>query len=97
MDALAWEMIIKPKFLDQPGHDPGIMEDARTRLDRFLPVLDKQLEGRDYVLGPLTVLDFLIGPRLDTGPGILGIDISGYKNIGAWLERLRAKPYWRDA
>jgi glutathione S-transferase len=97
LDALAWELIIKPKFLDQPGNDPGIMADARARLARFLPVLDKQLEGRDYVLGPLTVLDFLIGPRLDTAPGILDIDISGYKNIGAWLERLRAKPYWRDA
>ena len=23
--------------------------------------------------------------------------ISPYKNINAWLERLRAKPYWKDA
>jgi glutathione S-transferase len=97
IDALAWEILIKPKFLNQPGNDPGIMEDARARLARFLPVLDKQLAGRDYVIGKLTVLDFLIGPRLDTAPAILDIDISGYKNILAWLERLRAKPYWNDA
>ena len=28
MDALAWEMLIKPKVLNQPGNDPGIMSDA---------------------------------------------------------------------
>jgi len=97
MDALAWEMLIKPKVLNQPGFDPGIMADARARLDRFLPVLDKQIEGRDYVIGPLSVVDFLIAPRFDSAPAMLGIDISPYKNIDAWLARLRARPYWQDA
>jgi len=97
MDTLAWELVIKPNFLKQPGNDLGIMADARARLDRFLPVLDKQLEGRDFVVGDLSVVDFLIGPRLDTGPAFLKFDIGGYKNITAWLERLRAKPYWATA
>ncbi|MGB6907831.1 MAG: glutathione S-transferase family protein [Methyloceanibacter sp.] len=97
MDALAWEIFIKPKVLNQPGNDPAIMANAHARLDRFLPVLDQQLEGRDYILGPLTVVDFLAGPRLDTSPPALKFDISGYKNIAAWLQRLRAKPYWQDA
>jgi glutathione S-transferase len=97
IDALAWELLIKPKVLNQPGNDPGIIADARARLNRFLPVLDKQLAGRDYILGPLTVVDFLIGPRLDTAPGILKFDIGQYKNIEVWLERLRSKPYWQDA
>ena len=97
IDTLAWEMLIKPKVLNQPGFDPGIMADAHARLARFLPVLDKQLQGRDYVIGPLSVVDFLIGPRFDSAPALLGIDISPYKNIDAWLARLRARPYWQDA
>jgi glutathione S-transferase len=97
MDALAWEILIKPKVLNQPGNDPGIIADAHARLGRFLPVLDKQLEGRDYILGPLSVVDFLIGPRFDSAPAILNIDVSPYQNINAWHERLRAKPYWKDA
>jgi hypothetical protein len=28
---------------------------------------------------------------------LLGIDISPYQNIDAWLKRLRARPYWNDA
>jgi len=97
IDALAWEMLIKPKVLNQPGFDPGIMDDAHARLNRFLPVLDKQLADRDYIVGPLTVVDFLIGPRFDSAPALLDIDISPYKNIDAWLGRLHAKPYWKDA
>ena len=38
-----------------------------------------------------------IGPRFDNAPALLDIDISPYKNIDAWLGRLRAKPYWKDA
>jgi len=94
MEALFWERIIKPKVLKKDGNDPGIMADARARLARFLPVLDRQLEGREFVIGPLSIADFVIGARLDRGPDYLDIDLSPYKNIGAWLERLRAKPYW---
>lgn len=97
IDALAWELLIKPLVLKQPGSDPGIIADAHARLNRFLPVLDKQLEGRDYVVGPLTVVDFLIGPRLDTAPNMLKFDISQHANIGGWIERLRARPYWSTA
>ncbi len=31
VDALVWEMLIKPKVLNQPGNDPGIVADAHTR------------------------------------------------------------------
>jgi glutathione S-transferase len=97
IDSLAWELIIKPMVLKQPGNDLGIMAEAYARLNRFLPVLDRQLEGRDYVLGPLTVIDFAMGPRFDRAPDLLKFDITPYKNIGAWHARLGAKPYWQDA
>jgi glutathione S-transferase len=97
IDSLAWEILIKPKVLNQPGNDPAIIADGKARLARFLPVLNQQLEDRDYVLGKLTVVDFLIGPRLDTAPAVLGIDLTPYTNIEAWVERLRARPYWKEA
>ena len=97
IDMLAYEMIIKPMVMNQPGNDPGIMTEAYARLNRFLPVLDKQLEDRDYIVGPLSIVDFAIGPRFDRAPDLLKFDISPCKNIGAWLKRLHAKPYWQDA
>jgi glutathione S-transferase len=97
MDALTWELFIKPTVLRQPGNDPGIVADAHARLARFLPVLDRQLEGRDYVIGPLSVADFAIGPRFDRPPTLLKFDVAPYRNIAAWHARLRAKPYWSTA
>jgi glutathione S-transferase len=97
IDALAWELLIKPKVLNQPGNDPGIIADAHQRINRFLPVLDKQLEGRDYITGPLSIADFAIGPRFDRAPELLKFDIAPYRNIAAWRGRLHAKPYWSTA
>lgn len=96
IETLNWERIIKPFVLKQPGNDASIVADAQARLKRFLPVLDRQLDGRDFVVGPLSVADFLIAPRLDTPPAMLGFDTSGHANIEAWLARLRAKPYWQQ-
>jgi glutathione S-transferase len=97
IDALAWEQIIKPNFLGKPGNDPGIIADAKARLQRFLPVLDKQLEGRDFIVGRLSIADFAIGPRFDRAPDLLKFDVAPYRNIAAWRERLNAKPYWATA
>ena len=97
IDALVWELIIKPKVLKQPGNDPGIIADAHARIARFLPVLDRQLDGRDYIIGLLSIADFAIGARLDRSPELLKFDIAPYRNIAAWRERLRAKPYWSTA
>jgi glutathione S-transferase len=97
IDALLWERIIKPKVLNRPGNDPAILADAAARLSRFLPVLDRQLEARDYVIGPLSIADFAIAPRLERDPDRLAFDVASYRNIAAWLARLAAKPYWATA
>jgi len=97
IDAMFWETFIKPKILNQPGNDPGIIADAHARIGRFLPVLEKQLEGRDYIVGPISIVDFAIGPRLDRAPELLKIAMTPYPNILAWRERLRARPYWAGA
>src|SRR5262245_2525721 len=97
INALFWERIIKPKVLNRPGNDPGILADATARLSRFLPVLDRQLEGRDYVIGPLSIADFAMAPGLERGPDLLEFDVAPYRNIAAWLARLATKPYWATA
>jgi len=92
---LIWERRVKP-FLGKGGNDPAIIADAQASLDRFLPVLDRQLAGKDYVLGTLSIVDFAIAPVLDI-MSFVNVDLGPYANIAAWLERLRARPYWKDA
>ena len=35
--------------------------------------------------------------NMATAPALLKFNIAPYRNIAAWLKRLRAKPYWSTA
>jgi glutathione S-transferase len=93
---LALERRIKP-FLGQSGNDPNIVAEAEALLDRFLPVIDGQLADREHIVGKLSVVDYAAGPWLDIAPALLQVDLDRHSNLAAWLERLRVKPYWKDA
>jgi glutathione S-transferase len=53
----------------------------------LLKILDHQLEGREYVLGRLTVVDFSIASYLMTKLG-RQLDYSQTPNLAAWRERM---------
>lgn len=53
----------------------------------LLKILDKQLEGREYVIGRLTVVDFAIGAYLMTKLG-RKLDYSQTPHLAAWRERM---------
>jgi glutathione S-transferase len=89
------ERVIK-SLLGQPGNDPTILAAAQSELDRFLPILERQLGDNEYILGKLSVLDFAAAPTLDMAPA-LQIDLGHYANLTAWLGRMQSKPYWKEA
>lgn len=53
----------------------------------LLQILDRQLQGREFILGRLTVVDFAIAPYLMTKLG-RQLDYSACPNVAAWLERM---------
>lgn len=64
---------------------------ARAGYLGSLGILDAQLAGRDYVAGAFSVADIALGSLTALSFG-LGLDLSGQKNLLAWLRRLRARP-----
>ncbi len=96
IELLIYEHILKP-FFGKPGNDPSIIAEAHDQLGRFLPVLEKQLAGKEYVMGELSVVDFAIAPLLELSQRRLNVDLGKYRGITAWLGRLQAKPYWKTA
>ena len=56
-------------------------------LEDLTGMLDAQLEGKDYLLGDLSVVDFAIGAFLMT-KATRNLDYTALPNLGAWLERL---------
>ncbi len=91
---LVVEKLVKP-FLNKGGNDEVIIAEANTQLARYLPVLDHEVGDRKYLLGEQSVFDFDVAPWLETAPG-LGVDLAPYANLRAWLERMQAKPYWKE-
>jgi glutathione S-transferase len=53
----------------------------------LLKILDRQLQGKDYVLGRLTVVDFAIAAYLMTKLG-RQLDYSACPNVAAWVKRM---------
>jgi glutathione S-transferase len=95
LDILLRERRIKA-FIGQQGNDPSLIAEAESQLARFLKVLDEQLAKNEWVVGPLTVVDFAMGAQLDMA-GLVEVDTKTYENITTWLKRLQSKPYWATA
>jgi glutathione S-transferase len=95
LNQLLMERMIKP-FMGQPGNDPTILGEAQSALDRFLPILERQLADKEYILGKLGIVDFAAAPMLDMAPAVQ-LDLGRYANLTAWLGRMQGKAYWKDA
>lgn len=61
-------------------------KDAQKDIDMHLGLLNTQLEGKDYVLGDLSLVDFAISPYL-LGRHGQAIDYTNFPNVRAWLDR----------
>jgi len=64
-------------------------DDPEQAAEDFVPYLDLlegQLEGRDFLCGDLTVVDFAVSPYTMSKMG-RKVDYSGHPNVAAWRER----------
>jgi len=73
--------------------DQSILERGRKRMPEVLAVLDRQLEGRDYLVGDFSIADCACAPWLEVAPS-LEIDLTPYANVSGWLARMQARPSW---
>lgn len=58
-----------------------------SKLEPLLKILEQQLQGREYILGKLSVVDFAIAAYLMTKMG-RQLDYSDCPNLAAWRERM---------
>lgn len=86
----AIEPLIMKKFGD--GLETEITKQAPTEIAKRFAILDKALEGKEYlVAGRFTVADINVATAVGSHAW-LDLDISSFKNIGAWLARVEGRP-----
>ncbi len=76
--------------------DPRPRTRYYTEANRLLGVLDRQLQGRDWITGDYSIADMAVGPWLRTvrvnyeAEAETGMD--GFANVQAYLDRFLARP-----
>ncbi len=81
----------------KPAADPAVLAFLKGRIEGNLGIVDKRLATRPFMLGERpTIADLSLVAYLYYPADEFGFDIaSQYKNVGAWLERIKALPGWK--
>jgi glutathione S-transferase len=81
----------------KPRGEPAVLEFLKGRIMNSLAILDNRLASRPFVLGARpTITDISLVAYMYYPVEEFGFDIAGtHKNIGAWLERIKALPGWK--
>lgn len=83
------------KFAGAQIEDPRPRERYRNEAIRLLAVVDKQLEGQDWIVGEYSIADMAIAPWLNALEFYGTKDVVGYSdltNVPAYVERFFDRP-----
>jgi glutathione S-transferase len=72
--------------------DKNAIQQARAKITECFDRLEKELEGREYLAGPFSLADIAFVPNIDTLDRIQVQVDPKYKNVLAWIARLKARP-----
>jgi glutathione S-transferase len=90
----AFEKLFKKIFMKQEA-DPAALAAAEKAFHLYAPVLNAQLEGKDFILGKLTLADFSVGGCFSFAEPS-GLPWGDYTHIRAWWARLSEVPAWKS-
>ena len=83
-------------FAGKEIEDPRPRERYYNEAKRLLGVMDRQLEGRDWIAGDYSIADVALCPWLRTLRDFYGareeVGFDGFRNVSAWLDRFLARP-----
>jgi len=92
---LVFQRMLKPMFgMGEP--DAAKIEEALTNIQRYGAVLNKQLEGKSYVVGSsLTLADLTLASTLMYAKQV-DVPLAVFPNIQAWFGRISELDAWKQ-
>lgn len=95
MQAVAFERVGKKAF----GMGEGVEEIALAKLketEGFLPVVEKALAGKQWLVDTLSLADFAVATTFSLRKPS-GISLDAFPHTRSWIERVEALPSWNQA
>ena len=90
--------IFMEKFMKPAGQaNEGVVKENMVKLDGVLRVLEKELEGKDYLAGEFSVGDIGFAVQLPRAESMLGLKLGGYPRVQAWLKRVTVRPTYQKS
>lgn len=84
-------------FYPEEKRKPELVAEAKAVLPGALKVLDNALAGKQYLVGnQFTVSDINVSTVLLLVDIHKHIGVDGYSNILGWLDRVSARPAWKN-
>jgi GST-like protein len=96
---LVWQVSGLGPALGQAGHfrtyaaekQPYPIARYEGEVKRLFGVLDRRLDGRDYVAGDYSIADMACFPWVWSAPRITGEDFAEFPHLSAWRTRVAAR------
>lgn len=95
MQAVAFERVVKARW-GLGAADEATVAAKLAEVERFLPVLERGLDGKDWLAGSLTLADFAVASTFPLRVPA-GISLATVPNVQRWIERVEALGSWQRA
>jgi len=95
MQLVAFQRVFKPKFGMGPT-DEAVVKEKLAEVERYLPILDKGLAGKDWLAGRLSLADFAVASTFNFRKAAQ-ISLQAAPNVERWIERVEALSSWQLA
>ncbi len=73
--------------------DEALLARGRQRMPEVLAALDRQLEGKEYIVGDFSIADCACAPWLELAE-FFGIEMGEFENVERWMTAMKARPSW---
>jgi glutathione S-transferase len=80
-----------PNLVDDPEKIAYGATRYNNEVNRLLGVLERRLEGREFVAGDYSIADIASYPWVKIA-GVFNQDMSNFPRVQAWLDRIAARP-----
>lgn len=80
-----------PNLVDDPEKIAYGVTRYNNEVNRLLGVLERRLDGRDFVAGEYAIADMASYPWIKVA-AVFGQDMSLFPRVQAWLDRIAARP-----
>jgi glutathione S-transferase len=95
MQLVGFQRVFKPKF-GMGATDEAVAREKLAEVDRNLPILERGLEGKEWLAEKLSLADFSVAASFYLRKPAQ-ISLAKTPNVERWIERVEALPSWQRA